>query len=124
MLSAEQALFYATGLGGHSIILTGQGGTGKTFGLDFLAKDLPSRGLYVAVTCSTGIAATKYERDQTLHKWCGIGAGGIPTPELVQLICDDIDCQVLFVDEESTRGYQKVLSLRHFPHSDSTMLHT
>ena len=24
----------------------------------------------------------------------------------------------------STRGYQKVLSLRHFPHSDSTMLHT
>ena len=23
-----------------------------------------------------------------------------------------------------TRGYQKVLSLRHFPHSDSTMLHT
>ena len=25
---------------------------------------------------------------------------------------------------EHTRGYQKVLSLRHFPHSDSTMLHT
>ena len=25
---------------------------------------------------------------------------------------------------EGTRGYQKVLSLRHFPHSDSTMLHT
>ena len=25
---------------------------------------------------------------------------------------------------KSTRGYQKVLSLRHFPHSDSTMLHT
>ena len=24
----------------------------------------------------------------------------------------------------TTRGYQKVLSLRHFPHSDSTMLHT
>ena len=24
----------------------------------------------------------------------------------------------------NTRGYQKVLSLRHFPHSDSTMLHT
>ena len=111
MLSAEQALFYATGLGGHSIILTGEEGTGKTFVLDFLAKDLTSRGLNVAVTCSTGIAATKYERDQTLHKWCGIGVGGIPTPELVQLICDDeryqdarkriIDCQVLFVDEVS-----------------------
>ena len=25
---------------------------------------------------------------------------------------------------DHTRGYQKVLSLRHFPHSDSTMLHT
>ena len=25
---------------------------------------------------------------------------------------------------DGTRGYQKVLSLRHFPHSDSTMLHT
>ena len=76
MLSAEQALFYATCLGGHSIILTGQGGTEKTFVLDFLAKELTSRGLNVAVTCSTGIAATKYERGQTLHKWCGIGAIG------------------------------------------------
>ena len=29
-----------------------------------------------------------------------------------------------YVINQHTRGYQKVLSLRHFPHSDSTMLHT
>ena len=29
-----------------------------------------------------------------------------------------------FQTDKCTRGYQKVLSLRHFPHSDSTMLHT
>ena len=35
---------------------------------------------------------------------------------------------IIFIENVSyvqyTRGYQKVLSLRHFPHSDSTMLHT
>ena len=30
----------------------------------------------------------------------------------------------IFIKFRGTRGYQKVLSLRHFPHSDSTMLHT
>ena len=41
------------------------------------------------------------------------------------------DCKNVHNDEDwkktiivCTRGYQKVLSLRHFPHSDSTMLHT
>ena len=65
----------------------------------------------MSVTCSTGIAATRYEKGQTLHKWCGIGAGGIPVSELVDLIRDDerysdarkriSDCDVLFIDEVS-----------------------
>ena len=72
-------------------------------------KNLESDGKNVAVTYSTGIASTKYEKGQTLQKWCGVGIGGIPTPELVKLICDDerhrdarkriIDCHVLIIDE-------------------------
>ena len=68
-------------------------------------------GKNVSVTCSTGIAATRYDNGQTLHKWCGIGAGGIPSSELVTLICDDeryrdarkriVNCDVLLIDEVS-----------------------
>ena len=111
MLSAEQSLFYATVVAGHNVILTGQGGTGKTYVVDIVAKDLASRDKSVAVTCSTGIAATRYENGQTLHKWCGIGAGGIPASDLVKLICDDeryqdakkriLSCDVLIIDEVS-----------------------
>ena len=111
MLSSEQSLFYSIATTGHSVTLTGQGGTGKTHVISILAKTLGDWGKNVALTCSTGIAATRYEKGQTLHKWCGIGAGGIPAPELSQLICNDerykdarkriIDCDVLVIDEVS-----------------------
>ena len=69
------------------------------------------KGRTVAVTCSTGISATKYENGQTLHRWCGIGSGGIPTTELTKSICEDdrfktseeriLACDVLILDEVS-----------------------
>ena len=40
MFSSKQGLFYALALSGHSVVLTGQGGTGKIFVLKKVANDL------------------------------------------------------------------------------------
>ena len=62
MFSPEQALFYTTAVACHSVLLIGKGGgmAGKTFVLDKVAKDWASWGKNVPVTCSKGIAATRY----------------------------------------------------------------
>jgi len=57
---------------GYNVYLTGQPGSGKTFLLnkyiDYLKRD--HRG--VAVTASTGIAAT-HMQGVTIHSWSGLG---------------------------------------------------
>ncbi|XP_053380705.1 uncharacterized protein LOC123562012 [Mercenaria mercenaria] len=51
MLSASQALFYTHASSGHNIVLTGQGGSGKSFVLNNFARDMQLPGnnhVYVA----------------------------------------------------------------------------
>lgn len=57
---------------GYNIFLTGNAGTGKTYTLQKIIKELRARGKTVAVTASTGIAATLLD-GQTIHAWAGIG---------------------------------------------------
>jgi putative protein kinase ArgK-like GTPase of G3E family len=59
MLSASQSRFYAAASSGHSIILTGQGDTGKSNVIGKFYDDMTKRGKVVSITCSTGIAATQ-----------------------------------------------------------------
>ncbi|XP_060602232.1 uncharacterized protein LOC132755380 [Ruditapes philippinarum] len=109
MLSTEQQLFYDSACSGHNIVLTGQGGTGKSYIISQFYENMLKKGKSIYVTCSTGIAATHYRNAQTLHRWCGLGDGGMQTSELVKLICTDeryaesrqriISCQILIVDE-------------------------
>lgn len=109
MLSLDQSRFYSAAMNGHSILLTGQGGSGKTFVLKTLAKDMRAQNKHVAITCSTGISATQYEGGQTLHRWSGFGDGSISRGELLKLISVDeryagvrqrlLICNILFIDE-------------------------
>lgn len=109
MLSNSQSFSLDAAINGHNIILIGQGGSGKTFVLKKVYKELGLRGKNVFITCSTGIAATQYEKGQTLHSWCGVGDGGIPKSELSKLIVSDEryqsarerieSCDVLIIDE-------------------------
>ena len=109
MLSASQGCFYSAASSGHNIILTGQGGTGKSYVIDKFSENMKLRGSVVYITYSTGIAATQYRSAQTLHKWCGLGDGGIQTKSLVHLVCNDerysetrqriMRCDILIVDE-------------------------
>ena len=57
---------------GHNVFLTGPAGSGKTFLLNQYIAHLKSKKIGVAVTASTGIAAT-HMNGQTIHSWSGMG---------------------------------------------------
>ena len=57
---------------GHSVFLTGGAGSGKTYVLNAYIKHLKEHGVDVAVTASTGIAAT-HLGGMTIQAWSGMG---------------------------------------------------
>ncbi len=57
---------------GQNVFLTGSAGAGKTYVLNAYIEYLKNRKVGVAVTASTGIAAT-HINGQTIHSWCGMG---------------------------------------------------
>lgn len=57
---------------GKNVFLTGSAGAGKTYVLNQYIKYLRERKVTVAVTASTGIAAT-HMSGMTIHAWSGIG---------------------------------------------------
>ncbi len=58
---------------GGNVFLTGEPGSGKTYVINKYIAYLEACGLSVAVTASTGIAAT-HIGGMTIHSWSGIGA--------------------------------------------------
>ncbi|MDO8552529.1 MAG: PIF1 family DEAD/DEAH box helicase [bacterium] len=57
---------------GANVFLTGEPGSGKTHTVNEYVRWLMERGIYPAVTASTGIAAT-HIGGYTIHSWSGIG---------------------------------------------------
>ncbi len=57
---------------GRSVLLTGAAGTGKTYVLNTFIRRAKKRGQSVAVTATTGLAAT-HLNGTTIHAWSGIG---------------------------------------------------
>lgn len=57
---------------GNSVLLTGAAGTGKTYLLNKFIKRARKAGKNVAVTATTGLAAT-HLNGTTIHAWAGIG---------------------------------------------------
>jgi ATP-dependent DNA helicase PIF1 len=77
VLNTEQNAALQLVLTGRNIYLTGAAGVGKTFLLRQIVTQLQSQGDGdVAVTASTGIAASHIPSGTTLHSWAGIGIGG------------------------------------------------
>jgi len=63
---------------GHNIFLTGAAGAGKTYVLNQYIAYLREHKVKVAVTASTGIAATRLN-GITIHSWAGIGVREVLT---------------------------------------------
>src|ERR1700760_1623196 len=59
-------------MSGKSVFLTGAPGAGKTYVLNQFIKQAVRTGKNVAVTASTGIAAT-HIGGTTIHSWSGLG---------------------------------------------------
>ncbi len=70
---------------GENIFLTGAAGSGKTYVLNEFILGAKKRELEVAVTASTGIAAT-HMQGMTIHSWSGIGIKqALPETELKRM---------------------------------------
>ena len=79
-MTQEQALkIMKTGV---NIYLTGSAGSGKTYLLNQYISYLENHDIAVAVTASTGIAAT-HMNGMTIHGWSGIGVKNIIVVVLV-----------------------------------------
>ncbi|MBO1529849.1 AAA family ATPase [Psychrobacter sp. F1192] len=92
---------------GQNVFLTGSAGSGKTYTLNQYIHYLRARRVPVAVTASTGIAAT-HMSGTTIHSWSGIGIKDeLSERDLVnlsrkQFLADRIkDTAVLIIDEIS-----------------------
>ena len=68
----KQTLALAILDAGHSVFLTGPAGSGKTHVLNQFVREARANGKSVAVTASTGLAAT-HLGGNTIHSWAGIG---------------------------------------------------
>lgn len=68
----DQTLALEVLLAGHSALVTGPAGTGKTYLLNQFIRLARSSGLMVSITASTGLAAT-HLGGTTIHSWAGIG---------------------------------------------------
>jgi ATP-dependent DNA helicase PIF1 len=68
----KQALALGIMAEGHSVFLTGPAGSGKTYVLNQFVRHARDNGKKVAVTASTGLAAT-HLGGNTIHSWSGIG---------------------------------------------------
>lgn len=68
---------------GHSLLVLGQSGTGKSALIEIIAKHLQKIRKQVALTATTGIASLNIG-GQTIHRWSGIGDGGTPLIKFIK----------------------------------------
>lgn len=86
---------------GHNVFLTGAAGSGKTFLLNQYIQYLKDHEVAVAITASTGIAATHLQ-GVTLHAWSGIG---------VKESLSDKDLRKLLENKRIVRNYRNTKAL-------------
>jgi len=90
---------------GQSVLLTGAAGTGKTYTLNEFIRRAKRRGQHIAVTATTGLAAT-HLNGTTIHAWSGIGVHDDVSPRMIQKLGKQRQelinkADVLIVDEIS-----------------------
>jgi hypothetical protein len=101
---------------GFNVFLTGPAGSGKTFLLNKYIDYLKKNDIKVAVTASTGIAAT-HLNGRTIHSWCGMGISQELNNSQMNSLKDNeylssriLSTKVLIIDEVSMLS-AKVLDL-------------
>lgn len=68
---------------GENVLITGPAGTGKSYLLQYIKKELSYKKLHI--TATTGIAAINVS-GTTLHSWACLGIENLPLNEIVKNI--------------------------------------
>ncbi len=92
---------------GSNVFLTGVPGAGKTYVINKYVEWLKDKGIFPAITASTGIAAT-HIGGRTLHSFIGIGVVDYLDQDVIEQIMQReklykklVDTKVLIIDEIS-----------------------
>ncbi len=101
----DQSLALEIMLEGNNVLLTGPAGSGKTYVLNEFIRRAKKQNKYVAVTATTGLAAT-HLGGNTIHAWSGIGIADQLHPQFEEHLLkgrrDIIEAtDVLIIDEIS-----------------------
>ncbi len=101
----DQALALEIMMAGESILLTGPAGSGKTYVLAEFIKLAKRDGRTVAVTATTGLAAS-HLNGSTIHSWSGIGIADELPQDFVRNLSKSrhdiiVKTDVLIIDEIS-----------------------
>ncbi len=102
-MNQDQAL--AILMAGHSTLIVGEAGSGKTYVLNQFINQARKAGKIVAVTATTGLAAT-HLGGETIHRWSKIGiADYLPADFFKKFRKNDVDriknADILVIDEIS-----------------------
>ncbi|HVA10567.1 MAG TPA: AAA family ATPase [Candidatus Dormibacteraeota bacterium] len=110
----RQSQALAVMMGGDNVFLTGAPGAGKTYVLNQFIKRAERAGKKVAVTASTGIAAS-HLGGNTIHSWSGLGIiDELSTDDMKRLAGSEKlkkrynVCNVLVIDEISMLHGQRL----------------
>ena len=85
LLNEEQNNALKCVMDGHSILLTGSAGTGKSYTIKYIIEYLNNANKKYAITASTGTAAVIIG-GQTLHSFLGLGLGTGSVKEILNNI--------------------------------------
>ncbi|CAG2199801.1 PIF1 [Mytilus edulis] len=83
VLTEDQRYILEKALKGHSMVVLGQSGTGKSFLVKEIAKELRKTGKLVQITATTGIASVNIG-GKTVHSWSGISDGRYSNDSLLE----------------------------------------
>lgn len=102
-LSEEQLGALKLAKEGKSLFITGSGGTGKTFLIRQIVKDLRCSGKIVCITALTGAAASLMADigARTLHSWAGISAKDVSVDQRVKQVMRRKECVQRWVDTDT-----------------------
>ena len=100
---------YNSYLDGKNILITGPGGTGKSFAIKKIYNHAKEHGKKICVTAMTGVASVLLDCNATtVHTWSGIGLGNRPDNTIINKILKSkfykynwVNTDILIVDEIS-----------------------
>ena len=87
-LNANQVRAYKLANEGHNVCILGEAGTGKSFVVNLIKKQLERQGVTCNIVCSSGIACEVYEVGHavTVYSHYGLQKAELPHPGLLERV--------------------------------------